>query len=210
MSRLLLIVALCVLIAAPAHAMRYEGTVIKAGAGFMFSDAQYSFNGADRLDGGTQIGATAGVSTLWRTSRNTPWMLVFGLDWIQRGYTGTRLLPDFDVLPTEVDVLADYVSVPMHGRVHFLEEDLTIYALFGPSLEFRVRADEDALLDELKDFNIGLSAGLGFEYEVGRKKALQLELRYYLDLLDGWNGGDLYTVNQQRHQALMVTGGFRF
>ena len=137
-------------------------------------------------------------------------MLVLGLDWIQRGYKGTRFLPDADLVPTEVDVLADYVSVPLLGRVHFLEEDLTVYALFGPSLEFRVRADEDALLDELKDFNIGLSAGLGFEYEVGRRKALQLELRYYLDLLDGWNGGDLYTVTQQRHQALMVTGGFRF
>ena len=42
---------------------------------------------------------------------------------------------------------------------------------------------------------------------VARKKAVQLELRYYLDLLDGWNGGDLYTVTQQRHQSWMVTAG---
>ena len=210
MSRLLIALVLCVLIVAPAHAMRYEGAVIKAGAGFMFSDAQYSFNGADRIEGDTQIGATAGVATLWRTSRESPLMIVFGLDWIQRGYKGTRLLPDYDLVPVEVDVLADYVSVPVFGRVHFLEEDLTVYALFGPSLEFRLQHDDDALLDELKDFNLGISAGLGFEYEVARKKALQLELRYYLDLLDGWDGGDLYTVTQQRHQALMVTGGFRF
>ena len=84
MSRLLFALVLCVLIAAPAHAMRYEGTVLKAGAGFMFSDAQYSFNGADRIDGDTQIGATAGISTLWRTQRNSPWMLILGVDWIQR------------------------------------------------------------------------------------------------------------------------------
>jgi hypothetical protein len=210
MSRALLTIVLCLLITAPTHAMRYEGAVVKAGAGFMFSDAQYSFDGADRLEGDTQIGATAGISTIWRTSRNSPWMLVLGLDWTQRGYSGTRVLPDFDTELVEVDVLADYISVPVHGRVHFLEEDLTVYALFGPSLEFRIQNDEDALLDELKNFGLGISAGLGFEYELARKKAVQIELRYYLDLLDGWDGDDLYTVTQQRHQALMVTGGFRF
>lgn len=210
MSRLLLTILLCVLIVAPAHAMRYEGAVIKAGAGFMFSDAQYSFDGADRLEGDTQVGATAGISTLWRTSRKSPWMLVFGLDWIQRGYSGTRELPGFDPGPVEVDVLADYLSVPAFGRVHFLEEDLTVYALFGPSFEFRLSHDDDALLDEAKDFGVGVNAGLGFEYEVARKRAIQLELRYYLDLLDLWDGGDLYTVTAQRYQSLMVTGGFRF
>lgn len=210
MTRLLLALALCVLIAAPAHALRYEGTVIRAGAGFMFSDAQYSFDGADRLEGDTQIGATAGVGTLWRVSRKSPWMLVLGLDWVQRGYSGTRELPGFDTEPVEVDVLADYLSVPVFGRVHFVEDELTVYALFGPSLEFRLSHDEDPLLDEAKEFALGVNVGLGFEYEVAREKALQLQLRYYLDLTDTWDGGDLYTITQQRYQGLMVTGGFRF
>ena len=211
MARVLIALLLCVLIAAPAHALRYEGTVIRAGAGFMFSDAQYSFDGADRLEGDTQVGATAGVGTLWRVSRKSPWMLVLGLDWVQRGYSGTRELPGFDPGPVEVDVLADYLSVPVFGRVHFLEDKLTVYALFGPSLEFRLSHDDDALLDEAKDFALGVNVGLGFEYEVARNRALQLQLRYYLDLTDSWNGeDDLYTITQQRYQALMVTGGFRF
>ena len=105
---------------------------------------------------------------------------------------------------------ADYLSVPMFGRVHFYEEDLTVFALFGPSLEFRLAHDADPLLDEGKDFAIGINVGFGFEYELAREKALQLQLRYYLDLTDSWDGGELYTVTQQRYQALMATFGFRF
>ena len=157
MPRLLFAVLLCSLLAAPAHALRYEGVVIKGGAGFMFSDAQYSFDGEDRLEGDTQVGLTAGLSTLWRTSRKSPWMLVFGLDWIQRGYNGTRQLPVVDPEPVEVDVLANYLSVPAFGRVHFLEEDLTVYALFGPSLEFRLSHDDDALHYREKSIMQGIS-----------------------------------------------------
>jgi len=210
MLRLMMFVVICVLVAAPAHALRYEGAVVKGGAGFMFSDAQYSFNGADRIDGGTQVGATAGVSTLWRTSRKSVWMLVMGLDWIQRGYNGTRELPGYDPAPVEVDVLAEFISVPVFGRVHFMEDKLTMYAIFGPSLEFRLSHDDDPLLNEGKDFALGANVGIGFEYELGRTTALQLEGRYYLDLTDSWNGGDLYTITQQRYQSFMVTGGVRF
>jgi hypothetical protein len=181
------------------QAMRYEGPVLRAGAGFMFTDAQYSFNGADRIDGDTQIGATAGVQTLWRTSRKSPWMIVLGLDWA-----------DVDPVPVKVDVLADFISVPVLGRVHFVEDKLSVYAIFGASLEFRMRHDDDELLNEGKDFALGGNVGIGFEYELGRRTALVLEGKYHLDFTDSWNGGDLYTVNSHRYQAAVVTGGVRF
>lgn len=213
MVRLALSTALCALIlaaATPADAMRYQGTVVRAGAGFMFSGAQYSFDGAELLDGDTQVGAVAGVSTLWRWSRKSIWMLVLEADYVQKGYSGTRELPGVDAGPVKVDELADFVSVPVLGRVHFVEEDLTVYALFGPSLEFRISNPADALLDESRDFALAVNVGLGFEYGLSRTSALQLEFRYGLDLTDSWEGEDLYTVQSQRYQSLMVTGGLRF
>lgn len=212
MPRITLAVLVCALalaVAAPAHAMRYQGTVLRAGGGFMFSGAQFSFDGAELLDGDTQVGAIAGVSTLWRWSRRSIWMLVLEADYVQKGYSGTRELA-VDGGPVDVDVLADYLSVPVLGRVHFVEEDLTVYALFGPSFEFRLSHPDDALLDEDRDFALDMNVGLGFEYGLSRRSALQLEFRYGLDLTDSWDGGDLYTVQSHRYQALMVTGGLRF
>lgn len=217
MSRLILTVALCSLFLAglaldpaPAHAMRYEGVAIRAGGGFMFSGFQYRFDGAELLDGDTQIGVVAGVSTLWKWSRKSVWMLVLEADYVQKGYSGKRELPGVDPGPVKVDVLADFLSIPILGRVHFVEDKLTVFAVFGPSLEFRISHDEDALLDEGKDFALAVNVGIGFELEAGDRAALQLEFRYGSDITDSWGAKDLYTVQSHRYQSFMVTGGLRF
>jgi hypothetical protein len=217
MSRFIMTLVLCslsfvglALNPAPAHAMRYKGVVLKAGGGFMFSGAQYSFTGAELLNGDTQIGAVAGVSTLWKWSRKSVWMLVLEADYVQKGYSGSRQLPDVDTALTDIDVLSEYISVPILGRVHFIEDQLSVFAVFGPSMEFRISHDDDALLDEGKDFALAANVGVGFEYEVGDQVALQLDFRYATDITDSWNGGDLYTVQNLRYQSFMITGGLRF
>jgi hypothetical protein len=217
MSRSALCTLTCLLVLAglaagpdSARAMRYEGIVAKAGAGFMFSGGDYRFDGAELLDGDTQIGAAAGVSTLWRWSRRSVWMLVLGVDYLQKGYSGTRELPGVDTEPTDIDALGEFLSIPVLGRVHFVEDKLTMYAVFGPSLEFRLSHDDDALLDEGKDFALAANVGIGFEYSLGEQLALQLEGKYMMDLTDSWDGGDLYTVESHRNQAFLVTGGLRF
>lgn len=192
----------------PARAMRYEGSVVKAGADFLFSG--YRFNGAELINEETQIGAVVGASTLWRWSRHSIWMLVLEADYVQKGYAGRRMLPDVDPVPTKVDVLSDWISVPVLGRVHFVEEDLTAYAVFGPSLEFRLSHDEDPLLDAGTDFALAANVGIGFEYSLGDRAALQVEGRYFTDLTDSWDGEDLYTVQNHRSQAFVLTGGLRF
>jgi len=217
MSRLILTAVLCSLVlagvsldAAPAHAMRYEGVVLKAGGGFMFSGFQYRFDGAELLDGDTQIGAVVGISTLWKWSRKSVWTLLLEADYVQKGYSGTRQLPDVDPAPVDIDVLADFLSIPILGRVHFLEDKLSVYAVFGPSFEFRLSHEEDELLDEGKDFALAVNVGIGLEREMGDRAALQLEFRYGADLTDSWGAKDLYTVQSQRYQSFMVTGGLRF
>lgn len=191
-----------------AAALRYEGTVVKAGGVFNFSG--YRFTSAERIDGTTQVGVSGGVSTLWRLSRRSVWVFVFGADYVQKGYSGARLLPGVDDEITDVDVFSDWISVPVLGRIHFVEDKLTAYAIFGPSLEFRISHDDDALLDEGKDFALAATVGIGMEYELGRTTALQLEGRYFTDLTDSWDGGDLYTVQGHRHHGVLVTGGLRF
>ena len=217
MSRLILTAVLCSLVlagfsldAAPAHAMRYEGVVLKAGGGFMFSGFQYRFDGAELLDGDTQIGAVVGISTLWKWSRKSVWTLLLEADYVQKGYSGSRQLPGVDSAPVDIDVLADFLSIPILGRVHFLEDKLSVYAVFGPSFEFRLSHEEDALLDEGKDFALAVNVGIGLEREMGDRAALQLEFRYGADLTDSWGAKDLYTVQSQRYQSFMVTGGLRF
>ena len=217
MSRHILTAVLCSLVLAgltldpaPAHAMRYEGVVLKAGGGVMFTGFQYRFDGAELLDGDTQIGAVAGVSTLWKWSRKSVWVLLLEADYVQKGYSGTRMLPGVDPVPVNVDVLADYLSIPVLGRVHFVEDKLSVYAVFGPSFEFRLSHEEDALLDEGTDFSLAVNVGMGFELEVGDRAALQLEFRYGADITDSWGAKDLYTVQSLRYQSFMVTGGLRF
>ncbi|RKZ12023.1 hypothetical protein DRQ53_06985 [bacterium] len=212
MSRVALF-ALCILIilagmVQPASAMKYEASVLKAGASFLFSG--YRFEGAELIDGDTQIGSIAGVSTLWRWSRRSVWMLVLEADYVQKGYAGKRKLPGVDPIVRNVDVLSDWISVPILGRVHFVEDKLTAYAVFGPSLEFQISHDEDPLLEEGKEFTVAANVGIGFEYELGRHFALQLEGRYFTDITNSWDGGDQYTVQSQRNQAFLVTGGLRF
>ena len=139
MSRPILTAVFCSLLLAglaleptPAYAMRYEGVVLRAGGGFMFSGFQYRFDGAELLDGDTQVGVVAGVSTLWRWSRRSVWMLVLEADYVQKGYSGTRTLPGVDPGPVNIDVLADFISIPVLGRVHFVEDKLSVFAVFTP------------------------------------------------------------------------------
>ena len=113
--------------------------------------------------------------------------------------------------PIDVQVGADYLSIPVLGRVLFVDEELSVYALFGPSLELLLSNDEDPLLDELTDWSIAGNVAIGLEYAIADPARLLFELRFNTDLTDNFDGDDdLLGINEARYQMLQVTGGIRY
>jgi len=205
----LVVLVLSTLLASPTHAVELEGFGVKAGGAFQFHE--FTFEGTDGLDDESRTGLVAGVSTIWQLQRRSAFRFVVEALYVQKGYQGTREIQGtINEEPTDVDVGADYLSVPVLGRVLFAEDDLSVYAVFGPSFEFLLSNDEDLLLDEFSSWSMALNVGLGAEYELGRTKA-QFELRFSRDVLNNFDGDeDIYRLDDVFHQMLFATAGLRF
>lgn len=191
-----------------AHALEFKSFGVKAGGAFM--STEFTFEGTDQLDDDSQFNPVVGVSTMWQLSRRSAFRFVLEALYVQKGYEGTRTLEGIDAEPVDVDVSANYLAVPILGRVLFAEDDLSIYAVFGPSLEFLLGADDDVLLDEFSSWSLAGNVGIGLEYEIGQAQA-QFELRFNTDLIDNFEGDeDVFRIDETRYQMLQMTAGVRF
>jgi len=195
--------------AGTAHAIELEGVGVKAGGAFLTGN--FSFEGRDAIDDDTRIGLVAGAFTEWKLQRDSAFRVVVEGLYVRKGYEGTRSIEAIDDEPIDVQVGADYLSIPVLGRVLFVDEELSVYALFGPSLELLLSNDEDPLLDELTDWSIAGNVAIGLEYAIADPARLLFELRFNTDLTDNFDGDDdLLGINEARYQMLQVTGGIRY
>ena len=190
-----------------ARALDLKGVAVKAGGSVFFNDFQFDVE--DRVDLDAQWGVVGGVSSIWRWSRRSPWMIVLETLYVAKGYQGTHTL-ETDGEGIDVDVRANYVSVPILGRVNFSEDDLTTYAIFGPTLEFLLDRDDDVLLDGFPGWSIGGGVGIGFELEVSDRAQAVLEFRFNTDFTDNWEGPDEIGLSSARYRGGIVMGGVRF
>lgn len=196
------------LAAAPAQAIELQSIGVKAGGAIL--GTEFTFEGTDGLDDETRIGLTAGVTTMWQLQRRSAFrFLVEGL-YVRKGYEGMRSIEGIDDPPVDVSVGADYFAVPVLGRVLFVDDDLSVYAVFGPSLEFLLGHDDDLLLDEFKPWSLALNVGLGLEYELGDAARAQFEARFNRDVTDNFDGGESFRIDEVFHQMLQLTAGVRF
>ena len=203
-----LVLALLTISAPTASAVGFHVAGVSEGTKFLFNNFQ--FVGESRLDTETYVGTVFGVSTEWSLRRRSPWHLLLGVDYVQKGYKGKRqLLTD----PEEIEVSrkADYISIPLLGRVLFSnDDDLIIYAVFGPGLEFLLDNDEDDLLDDFKSWSISGNVGMGFEMPFRDRLRVQIEARFSTDFTDNWDGPDAVGLDSARYQMVVLTGGLRF
>lgn len=194
--------------ATAAHAVELESLGVKLGGAVQFPE--FAFDGTDGLDDETTFGFVGGVSSIWELQRRSAFRIVLETLYVQKGYEGVRSIDGVDAEPVDVSVNADYLSVPILLRVLFAEDDLSIYAVFGPSLEFLLSKDDDVLLDEFESFAMALNVGLGLEYELGETQA-QFELRFNRDVTSNFGGDDdVFALDEMFYQMLQVTAGVRF
>ena len=210
MRTVFVLTILVLVLAAPsARAIEFESFGVKAGGAI--TSTQFTFEGTDELDNDTRMALVAGVSTMWQLQRRSAFRIVVEGLYVRKGYEGERSLVDIDPEPVDVNVAASYFSLPVVGRVLFVEEDLSVYAVFGPSLEFLLDNDDDVLLDEFSSWSLALNVGIGLEYELGDRAQAQFELRFNRDVTDNFEGDDeLFRIDEVVHQALQITGGLRF
>lgn len=202
----LLIVA-CVVSGSPARAVEIVGAGIKGGALMALTNVQ--FEGEDRLDNDARYGAVAGAFVEIELKRRSAFHWVLEANYLQKGYKGRRNLQS-DPEPIDVDVSATYLSIPVLGRVLFSEDDdLTVYAVFGPSLDLLLEHDDDALLDGFRGWGITGNVGIGFEILMADPLKLQLDFRFVTEFTDSYDGS-VTEVSSVRQQGVVGTVGLRF
>ena len=204
---ILLLVLVCS--ATTAHALELEGAGVKAGGAYLTGNV--SFEGRDAIDDDTRIGLVAGAFTEWQLQPDSAFRVILEALYVRKGYEGTRSIDAIDDEPVDVKAGADYLSVPLLGRVLFVDEELSVYAVFGPSLEFLLSNDDDPLLDEFTSWSLAGNVGIGLEYPIADPARLLFELRFNTDLTDNFDGDDeQLRINEARYQMLQVTGGIRY
>lgn len=205
-SVLLLMTLLCV--ASPAAALDFEGAGVKGGLAFLLTN--FEFEGEDRLDNDTATGPLLGAFVELEWSRRSAFHLVLEATWVRKGYEGVRELAS-DPGPVDVDVSANYLSLPILGRVLFNDdEDFLVYAHVGPSLEILLDHDDDALLDDFEKWTLAGNVGIGVEFLLTDPLRALLDFRFNTDFTDSYGGGDVEQVSDVRQQSVSVAAGLRF
>lgn len=194
---------------ATAHAVGLRGLGVKGGAAWLSTNL--SFEGRDGLDEDSRLGALYGVTSEWEFRRRSAFRIVVEALYLRKGYEGTRSLDGIDAEPVDVSVNADYLSVPVLGRVLFLDDDVRVYAVFGPSLEFLLSNDDDVLLDGFESTSIAGNVGIGAEWMLSDPVRLQIEARFNTDLTNVFDGaiGDA-EITEARYQMVQITAGLRY
>ena len=208
MRRLALLLSILLAVSAsPARALQFHGAGVKTGTLLSFTDFQ--FEGEKRLDSDARYGLALGCFVELELKRRSAFHWVFEANYVRKGYEGRRNLLD-DPEPVTVSVNANYLSLPVIGRVLFRDDDdLAVYAVFGPSLELLLSHDEDALLDGFSGWSIAGNVGIGFEFLLVDPLELQLDFRFTTDFTDSYDG-PVSSVSSVRQQGVLGTVGLRF
>lgn len=205
--RCIALVLLLVATSSPAWALELRGGGFKAGGVMALTNIQ--FEGEDRLENDARYGVAFGGFLEFELKRRSPFHWVIEANYLQKGYKGTRNLLS-DPEPIDVDVSANYLSIPVLGRVLFSDDDdLRVYAVFGPSLELLLSNDDDALLDGFSGWTLSANVGIGVEVRVADPVALQFDFRFITDITDPYDG-PLDEVSSARQQGVLGTVGVRF
>jgi hypothetical protein len=202
------LVSVSVVVAGPAPAIEIDAFGAKAGAAYVWPDFQYE--GAEVIDPGSILAPSVGVYLELRRSRHSRFNFLIEAKYTRKGYEADRseLVPDDPNPPREVT--ASYLSVPVLFRSNVRDGTLSLFLIFGPSLEILLSTDDDPILNNYNDFALAGYAGLGFEYELNRSTSLTFELRFNAEFTNAYDSGEDDPLSSVSHRVLELLGGVRF
>ncbi|MBK7872628.1 MAG: outer membrane beta-barrel protein [Saprospiraceae bacterium] len=123
----------------------------------------------------------------------------------------------YDINATTVKTDLDYIRLLLAYNVFFgdLGDRLRPKLYIGPTLGFLIDADtevrnqETDIMDNYKNLDIGLAAGLGFNYRIGSQQWLNFDARFQPGLTDIVENKPSGT-DAIRNQAIQLSIGVAF
>jgi hypothetical protein len=146
---------------------------------------------------------------------DTPYLSLLGeVHYVQKGFTFTAIVssinqPDGTGEYLTVRPRVDYLSLPLLIKLRFDMQVVSPYVIVGPRLDLLIAKDPQgfqAVLNEFKAIDVGLSLGAGAEVPTSFLSSVLLEFRYSPTFNTSFSNAFL-TVRNQSFELLL---GVRF
>lgn len=165
-----------------------------------------TFTNTDEAD--FKPGLSAGITSTYSINERTG--LTFDALYSQEG-------SQYDANATTVKTNLDYIRLMLAFDVFFgdLGDRFRPKLYFGPTLGFlidantEIRNQETDIMDNFKNTDFGLAAGLGFNYRVGSKQWLNVDARFQpglTDIVENKPSGE----DAVRNQTIQLSVGIAF
>lgn len=174
---------------------------VKAGVTF------FDQRGDDVVDDATENrqGGSFGLQYAYSSSEN------FGIgveaNYIAKGSKTAGEVADGGVTLTKLD----YLELPILANVYFGSTNFKPKVFLGPTFGFVLKADQDikggksrSIEDGLNSFELGATAGAGFNYQIMPGNWITFDARYAFGLTDVGETGD------NKNRGLGINVGFTF
>ena len=153
--------------------------------------------------------------------------LIAELNWVRRGWA-----ENFEGLPFRYRRNVDFINIPVLAHIYFGRQK-KFFVNLGPDVSFclgestqsnfnpeeitsipdfplRNRRNEQLTEKVSQKIDFGVSAGLGFEYFINPKNALNFEARYYFGLGNLLPSGRQDTFRASNMMTIAMTFGYWF
>lgn len=205
-----------------------------------FSQTHYSSNVALGVKGGVDLSRiffSPSVKQGWpvnptfggmiRYIEENHFGLIAEVNWVRRGWS-----ENFEGLPFSYRRNIDYIEIPVFAHIYFGSR-ARFFLNAGPQIGFRLAESTQANFDyentgSIPDFpntnrrndqmtekvtqkvDFGISAGLGCEYNINTKNAVDLEVRYYFGLGNVLPSGRQDPFRASNSMYIAITAGYWF
>jgi hypothetical protein len=199
-TRLIIIIFICGVLTSATNAQFIRGYGLKIGAVSATQTWDYKTNTKFPADRRWGVDAGGYIEVL-----NIPYISLLGeLHYIQKGFSMTLPVttisqPDGTGEYITLKPRVDYLSVPVLAKLRFDLGKVFPYLLAGPRFDFLISKNPDgfqAVIDNFKNIDFGISLGAGFEVPLKFIKSVLAEFRYSPSFTEAYSGSSLTVKNQ--------------
>lgn len=204
--RIALVLLLIIQSISSAQAIRNAG--VKVGGALASQSWEYAAHFTD-LDTEPRWGVDIGVFVEWL---NIPvFSLSSEMHYIQKGMSISVLIrttenPEGTGEFASQSPRLDYLSLPLLGKVRFLDHPISAYVVVGPRVDFLLHTKGDGfevVLDKFEKVDLGGTVGVGIDIDSFEFARVGIEIRFSPSFTDGY-ASDFLRVRNSSTEFLLV------
>ena len=222
-GKVYLFLLICLLSVVTLKAQRHYTSDVSVGAKGGINLSHMFFNPSVKQ--GWPVNPTFGVRIRYVEEKN--FGLIGEVNWVRRGWS-----ENFEGLPFRYSRMVDFINIPLLAHIYFGTR-MKFFANLGPEVSFKIGDSYSANFDPFDTKNIpdfpntnrrntqmterisqkidfGISAGLGFEYYLNPRNAVDFEARYYFGLSNLVPSGRQDTFRSSNMMTIAFTVGYWF